>query len=848
MDRMMRRSIAAALAGASCFAGVPLAAQQAAPARVSSPAPLRLGPAGYYEAPGVNWLVFSNWYDGLFADAKMSGVELIQQDVRTVTNGDVRLSATPGQWDPIGRLIERKVDAKTGVVEAVLDYPDFQFRYVVRAEPRGGSLLVSVVLPSALPAALAGKAGFNLEFLPAAYFHKSFIADGRGGTFPRYPASAMTATSTRNAASGRSDGPGAEPQPMATARTFVFAPEDATRRVAVRSADADIALFDGRNQAQNGWFVLRTLLPAGRTGTVVQWTLDAAAAPGWLRTPVIGHSQLGYAPGERKIATVELDRGDTARAPVRLLKVGADGSTKVAASGAAVPWGGYLRYRYARFDFSRVREPGIYMLDYGKTRTAPFRIAADIYADAWHPTLDVYFPVAMDHMFVNEAYRVWHGDPHKDDARQAPVDHEHIDLYRQGPTTDTRFKSGEHIPGLNVGGWLDAGDFDIRTQTQYAVIRSMVATWEQFRPTRDTTSVDQARRRVEMHVPDGAPDLLQQIRHGTLQLVAQYDAVGHAINGIVEPDVGQYTHLGDASTKTDGLVFDSRLAAGDAKDGRSGVPDDRWAFTSRSTALDYGAAAGLAAASRALAGFDDTLSARALQLAERTWQQEHRQPPAMFKHGNTTGGAIEAEELAAAVELLAATRDARYAARIEALWPTVAKTFARDATTIVRALPFMPASFRATMIPAVRAWAAEAATVAKANPYGVPVTTGGWAGNGAVLDFGLTAYALHKSFPEIVGPEPVFASLAFLHGNHPGSDISYVSAVGTRSKEVAYGNNRADFSFIAGGVVPGTLIVKPDFPENKEDWPFFWGENEYVIPEGAAYIELVNAAAELVGY
>ena len=846
MDRKMRRSIATALAGVCWFAATPLAAQQVATAQSASTAPLRLGAAGYYEAPGVNWLVFSNWYDGLFADAKMSGVELIQQDVRTVTNGDVRLSATPGQWDAIGRLVERKVDAKTGVVEAVLEYPEYQFRYVVRAEPRGGSLLVSIVLPAALPAALAGKAGFNLEFLPSAYFHKSFMADGRGGTFPLYASSAMTATATRNAASGRSDGPGAEPQPMATARTFVFAPEDATRRVTVRSADADIALYDGRNQAQNGWFVLRTLLPAGRTGTVVQWTLDAAAAPGWLRTPVIGHSQLGYAPNEPKIATVELDRRDATRTPVRLLKVGPTGSTSVAASGPATAWGDYLRYRYARFDFSKVREPGIYMLEYGKTRTAPFRIADDLYGDAWHPTLDVYFPVAMDHMFVNEAYRVWHGDPHRDDARQAPVDHEHIDLYRQGPTTDTKFKPGEHIPGLNVGGWLDAGDFDIRTQTQYQVIRSMVESGERFRPARDTTSIDQAKRRVEMHLPDGAPDLLQQIRHGTLQLVAQYDAVGHAINGIVEPDVGQYTHLGDASTKTDGLVFDARLTGDDAKDGRSGVPDDRWAFTSRSTALEYGSAAGLAAASRALAGFDDALAARALQLAERTWQQEHSQAPALFKHGNTTGGPIEAEELAAAVELLAATRNPRYAQRIEAMWPTVATTFARDATTIVRALPFMPASFRATMVPAVRAWAAEAATIAKANPYGVPITTAGWAGNGAVLEFGLTAYALHKAFPEIVGAEPVFASLAFLHGNHPGSDISYVSAVGTRSKEVAYGNNRADFSFIAGGVVPGTLIVKPDFPENKEDWPFFWGENEYVVPEGAAYIQLANAAADLV--
>jgi endoglucanase len=49
---------------------------------------------------------------------------------------------------------------------------------------------------------------------------------------------------------------------------------------------------------------------------------------------------------------------------------------------------------------------------------------------------------------------------------------------------------------------------------------------------------------------------------------------------------------------------------------------------------------------------------------------------------------------------------------------------------------------------------------------------------------------------------------------------------------VAYGSHRADFSFIAGGIVPGVLILKPDFPENKEDRPFLWGENEYVINVG----------------
>jgi hypothetical protein len=41
-------------------------------------------------------------------------------------------------------------------------------------------------------------------------------------------------------------------------------------RVTVQSDTADLMLFDGRNRAQNGWFVLRSLIPAGKTtGAIV---------------------------------------------------------------------------------------------------------------------------------------------------------------------------------------------------------------------------------------------------------------------------------------------------------------------------------------------------------------------------------------------------------------------------------------------------------------------------------------------------------------------------------------------------------------------------------------------------
>ena len=72
---------------------------------------------------------------------------------------------------------------------------------------------------------------------------------------------------------------------------------------------------------------------------------------------------------------------------------------------------------------------------------------------------------------------------------------------------------------------------------------------------------------------------------------------------------------------------------------------------------------------------------------------------------------------------------------------------------------------------------------------------------------------------------------------YPASDVSYVSAVGTQSQLVAYGSNRADYSFM-----PGVVIVNPDFPELKADWPFLWFENEYVVGTVTTFILMANAA------
>ena len=82
-------------------------------------------------------------------------------------------------------------------------------------------------------------------------------------------------------------------------------------------------------------------------------------------------------------------------------------------------------------------------------------------------------------------------------------------------------------------------------------------------------------------------------------------------------------------------------------------------------------------------------------------------------------------------------------------------------------------------------------------------------------------------------------------GTHPVNSVSLVSSVGTASKLVAYGNNRADYTFIPGGMIPGVVIIQPDFPELNSGWPFLWYENEYVVDAATTFILAANAAATL---
>jgi len=821
---------------------------------------LQLNDREYFERRGVNVLVFSNSFNGGFNDEKNSGIEIIHHGVRTVQGGAVRLNNTPEQWDLVPKMTSRKVNKEDSSIEVALRYDDYDFDSRVVVTAKGKAVEIAVYLDKPVPEKLAGEAGFNLEFLPSQYWLKTYSMDGRLNRFPRY-ATSQTVTRPNSEKprqfkgfktyDDRGTGRFVDPLPLETGHQITMATDAPERMVRISSDDAELKLYDGRMLAQNGWFVLRSVLPTGKTGKVVTWMVEPNAIENWVREPNIGFSQVGYMPEQPKVAVIELDPNGLSQKQAYLMRIREDGSTEQAFVGDVTTWGMYYKYNYVKFDFSAVRQPGVYFIQYGTTKTNDFLIDEHVYDKITDATTDVWVPIHMNHMYVNEGYRTWHGEPFKEGYLQAP-ESDHFDLHHQGATTDTKYKPYELIPGLNVGGFFDAGDFDIETGSNISVVQNFIRAWELFKPQRDETFVSQQQRYVDLHRPDGIPDILQFIEHGVLNLVAQAEQIGHMAQTLSNSVLDNYHHLGDAVSITDGLHYDSELKpyeiSADGK--RSGTPDDMWAFTTRSPNLDLQAATMFAAASRALHGYNNDLADRALKQSKRLTEEANALIAQRRDNDNRRDNNRRERhaDLGTNLQLFAATGEKNYRdIFLQNIWTALDRNIANTMQTALDAVPYMDNEYKQKLRPYVVKYNDYIRDFDTQNPYGVPIGLGNWAGVNAVLNFGITVNYAHIYFPDIVAKDEVYRVSNWLYGCHPYHNYSFVAVVGAaRPKQVFYGNNRADFSAIPGNVAPGLLFRKPDHFENFDDWPFLWGQNEGTIAGNTQYIIFGSALKNIV--
>ena len=165
--------------------------------------------------------------------------------------------------------------------------------------------------------------------------------------------------------------------------------------------------------------------------------------------------------------------------------------------------------------------------------------------------------------------------------------------------------------------------------------------------------------------------------------------------------------------------------------------------------------------------------------------------------------------------------------------------------TALELYPLLGDDFKAAVKAAVPAYVKNVEAVAAENPYGVPVQGRGWGGTEVALNWAYNNYLVWRYFPDMIDPELVLNGMHFIFGRHPYSNVSFVTSVGVNTKDVAYGTNRADYTVIPGGIVPGLLLMNPDFMENKDDYPFLWGENECCTRNVPNFVMLTLGAEEI---
>lgn len=719
-------------------------------------------------------------------------------------------------WTWYSSLDEQQAWVQDGARHFSGRMPGGESRYEQKIYPQGRDVHFELTLDAGGEAGEIGWAEF-VFFLPLETFqNQRYLTDQGEGI---YPAEYGAGTLAENLSE------------------LQLLPDDPTRNLTLRSTSSSIGLSDGRQWGDQS-YVVAVALPLD--GSTLHFTLTPPPADPGPNPPAVRYSHAGYLPVGPKQAVLEIDWRDSFPNPAVRLERKTESGAQTVLTGEFVPVLQDFWKQFAVFDFSAVEESGEYRLVWAGGATDWFPIAPNIFENRWQNTLDFFFPFQMSHAAVDLGGGLAHAASTLDDAVAVPP-------YTVGADGFISYEAdgaAGYVP-LDVGGWFDAGDYDLNVAAQAFVVHQLALAWEEFAPRRDLHGLDLANRRLNVRQPNGIPDLLEQIEWGTRWLLSMQAADGRVFVGVVEsPD--RYGETALPEEMTDGIP-------------NSG--DERWLFHDYHSDVNLKFVAATAAASRALRASNPQLAEQAWQAALRAWDyfQSH---PEVYRETVYFYPRAEGREqmiAAAAIELYLTQPDPTYLRTLEQFipyfenlptdWP--APTIGSQQSNfwyvppfLARLYPHLPDSALKTSIRAALEDAADLLNQLSAPvpfPFMADWPYSDWGEVGTYVSGINEAYWLQKVLPDRIRLSDLFPAAYWVYGLHPVNDFTLVFGSGLPEplyhySSILYVRFGSAPASVPGAVVPGIATLTEARVLYYLDQPETYRNNEACIYDAASFL------------
>jgi hypothetical protein len=702
---------------------------------------------------------------------------------------DASLGCGLGGYTTSDKFQKPRTERKAGryFYEGML--PGHDVRFSIEAVPEGEGIRVTLTRDGQWPEQAAGWCAFQFLLPISRYGGTTALVDGKPLVLPAEKPANNTIVSG--------------------AKRLVFTQDDPRSHLELAS-ESGILVTDGRRWSTPSYQLSIGL--AGSPHAQASFTLRFPEGSPEQLKPRLCASRLGYSAHGLKEVTMEWPKGMPRPADAVRIE---DAAGKPVASGRFGPTItlAYMQNEFAVFGFDDITTPGTYKVVWDAGDSREIRIKPTIYEDAvWLPTLETFIPWQMCHAHVTFADGRLPELPacDMDDGQRVPANFPGIDGFRSYECNLTPYKEGDMIP-CGIGGWHDAGDYDLNVHAQAHSVWKLALTYEEFGINHDAMTLDLERQNVVVGKPDGIPDILQQVQWGARWLLCMQQKDGLVYPGVCGRPDGQYN----------ADVLPEKLS-----DGKPGTKDERHVYVDYQPDSQLAQVVALAAAGRVLKKIDAPLAVRCIAAAEQAYAYYRKAPdlcrPNIYFEKRPEDGKV-GSVAAALAELYLTTGKAAYLAELEGLvpeldalkvtWPAAYNSGCGGwwyaPSTLARLVPRLG---EGKLLASIKGLCQRAAKeqVWEASPRPWPFQW--W----HLLDWGASSYSvcrvfdaywIEKAVPGTFKLEQTQREMLWIYGYHPLSDAIFVCGLDAAASPRYLYNGRLHGRYgQAAASVPGALV------------------------------------------